>query len=139
MKSQSKIRASMMVLGLGAAFLLAGSARAQQEMDPTYFDINPATPAQQAGRMITAQQAPAAAQQSASTQSALAIATGKDATLEAGLTRVVVLDTALALIFVGGFASIVVYALAATKRAYVPRGSYNPTRPYAAVSASPVQ
>lgn len=141
MKSQNKVRMSMMLMGLGAAFLLAGSTRAQQEVDPTYFDIKPGTPATQAAPVRSAQQAPVAVQKSHDTESALSIATGRDATLEAGLTRVAVIDVALSLIFVGGFASIVVYALAATKRAYVPRElSYNPTRPYTpTASASPVQ
>ena len=139
MKSQSKIRVSLLVMGLGAAFLFAGSARAQQEVDPSFFDINPGTSVEKAAPLTTAQQTPAAVQRSGNAEGALAIATGKDATFEAGLTRVAVIDIALAMILVGGFASIVVYALAATKRAYVPRSSYNPTRPYATVSASPVQ
>src|SRR5690348_8683131 len=45
MELQKKIRMQMMMVGLGAALLMAGSARAQQDMDPTYFDINPGTPA----------------------------------------------------------------------------------------------
>jgi hypothetical protein len=139
MKSPSKFRMSMMAIGFGAAILLAAPARAQQEVDPTYFDITPGTPAIKAAPVRTAQEVPAAVQKSGNAESALAIATGKDATLEAGLTRVLVLDIALALIFVGGFASIVAYALLATKRAYIPGGSYHPNRPYAAVSASPVQ
>src|SRR5260221_1453304 len=47
MKSQKRIRIQMVLVGLGAALLMAGSARAQQDMDPTYFDINPGTPAVQ--------------------------------------------------------------------------------------------
>ena len=45
MKFQNKIRMQMIMVGLGAALLMAGSARAQQDMDPTYFDVNPGTPA----------------------------------------------------------------------------------------------
>src|SRR5260370_14128774 len=47
MKSQKRIRIQMVLVGLGAALLMAGSARAQQDMDPTYFDIHPGTPAAQ--------------------------------------------------------------------------------------------
>ena len=139
MKTQSKIRMSAALVGLGAAMMFAGTARAQQEIDPTYFDINPGTPAVKAAPVRTAQASPAA-QKSRDTESALSIATGKDATLEAGLTRVAVIDSALAVIFFGGFASIVVYAVAATKREYVSDDlSYKPAPRYHTVSATPVQ
>src|SRR5258708_26303732 len=44
MKSQERIRMQMVIVGLGAALLMAGSAREQQYMQSTYFDINPRTP-----------------------------------------------------------------------------------------------
>jgi len=131
---------SMVVMGLGAALLFTGSARAQQEMDPTFFDLHPGTPAAKSATVRTAQQAPLATPKSRDTESALSIVAGKDTTLEAGLARVAVIEGALALIFAGGLASIVLYALAATKRADVPSGPfYNPTRRYSPASASPVQ
>jgi hypothetical protein len=140
MKSQNKIRMTMMLMGIGAAMLFASTARAQQDMDPTYFDVNPGTPAVKATTIRTAQLVHTAAQKSRDTESALSIASGKDATLEAGLTRVAVIDGALALIFFGGFASIVAYAVAATKREYLPRDlSYNPANRFSTVSATPVQ
>lgn len=145
MKSQNKIRMSMMLMGIGASMLFASTVRAQQDMDPTYFDVNPRTSAVKAvpvkaAPVRTAQQAPAAVQKSRDTESAMSIASGKDATMEAGLTRVAVIDGALALIFFGGFASIVVYAAAATKREYAPRDrSYHPAPQYHTVSATPVQ
>src|SRR5215467_7192211 len=101
MKSPSKVRMSIMMMGLGVALLLAGSARAQQETDPTYFELNPGTPVQKATPVRLAQQAPATVQQTGDAASALSVATGKDATLDAGLTRVAVIDIALAIIFVG--------------------------------------
>src|SRR5260221_3404725 len=52
MKSQERIRMQMVIVGLGAALLMAGSARAQQDMDPTYFDINPGTPAVQKAAVL---------------------------------------------------------------------------------------
>jgi len=44
MKLQSIVRASMIVMGLGVALLLASPMRAQQEINPDTFDINPGTP-----------------------------------------------------------------------------------------------
>ena len=140
MKTQNKMRMTAAVVGLGAALLFAGTVRAQQEIDPTHFDVNPGTPAVQAAPVRTAQASPAA-QKSRDTESALSIATGKDGTLEAGLTRVAVIDGAIAVIFLGGFACIVVYAVAATRREYVPDDlSYSAAAPrYHTVSATPVQ
>jgi len=45
MKFQNKIRMQMTMVGMGAALLMAGSTRAQQDMDPAFFDIHPGTPA----------------------------------------------------------------------------------------------
>src|SRR5258707_6428937 len=56
MKSQKRIRIQMVLVGLGAALLMAGSARAQQDMDPTYFDINPGTPAVQKAAVVRSAQ-----------------------------------------------------------------------------------
>src|SRR5260370_34288293 len=47
MKSQKRIRIQMVLVGLGAALLMAGSARAKEGMDTTYFAITPGTPAVQ--------------------------------------------------------------------------------------------
>jgi hypothetical protein len=44
MKLQGIFRAPMIVMGLGVALLLASPVRAQQEIDPDTFDINPGTP-----------------------------------------------------------------------------------------------
>jgi len=40
-KFQKTIRVQMALLGLGAALVLGSPVRAQQDMDPTYFEINP--------------------------------------------------------------------------------------------------
>src|ERR1700737_381133 len=117
MKMQNRIRMQMVMVGLGAALLMAGSARGQQDMDPTYFDINPGTPAVQKAAVVRSAQnyIPAKTEGNDAT-SALAVASGEDATLEAGMTRVAVIDAGIALILFGGIVSIVLYAMAATRR-----------------------
>ena len=115
MELQKKIRMQAMMLGLGAALLMAGSARAQQEMDPTYFDINPGTPAVSQAAPVRLATAPAG-KADGQAQSALMLATSKEDTLEAGVMRMAIVDTSIALILVGGILSIVVYALVATRR-----------------------
>src|SRR5467141_3287121 len=97
MKLQNKVRMQMVLMGLGAALLLTSSARAQQDMDPTYFDVNPGTPGKVAD-VRTAQSSPAIVENGNQAESALAIASGKDATLEAGMTRLAVVDAGIVLI-----------------------------------------
>ena len=143
MKLQNNVRMQMVLVGLGAALLLTSSARAQQEMDPTYFDINPGTPVvAKAAPVRTVQSAPAVTQ--STSESALAIASGKDATLEAGMTRLAVVDAGIVLILLGGAGSIVAYAMAATRRERSPQVStasvpYTSKAPYTPVSAAPAQ
>ena len=116
MKFQAKIRMQILMVGLGAALLMAGSARAQQDMDPTYFDINPGTAAvSKVVAVRTAQSLPQATE-NGSAQNALMLAGSKEATLEAGVARMAIVDAAAALILFGGIVSIVLYARAATRR-----------------------
>ena len=139
MKSQKRIRIQMVLVGLGAALLMAGSARAQQDMDPTYFDINPGTPAVQKAAVVrSAQSYIPAKTESNDAASALAVASGEDATLEAGMTRVAVIDVGIALILFGGIISIVLYAMAATRRERALRVS-PVSAPYTTVSAATAQ
>ena len=44
MEFRKVIRMQVLLMGLGASLLLAISARAQQDMDPAAFDVNPGTP-----------------------------------------------------------------------------------------------
>src|SRR5258708_25619646 len=67
--------------------------------------------------------------------SALAVVSGEDATLEAGITRVAVIDLGIALILFGGILSIVLYAMAATRRERALRVS-PVSAPYTPVSAA---
>jgi hypothetical protein len=139
MKSQKRIRMEMVIVGLGAALLMAGSARAQQDMDPTYFDIKPGTPAVQKAAVVrSAQSYIPARTEGKDAASALAVASGEDATLEAGMTRVAVIDVGIALILFGGIVSIVLYAMAATRRERALRVS-PVSAPYAPVSAATAQ
>lgn len=41
MKFQKMIRMQLLMAGFGAMLLLPGFARAQQDVDPTIFDVNP--------------------------------------------------------------------------------------------------
>jgi len=138
MKFQNKIRMQMVMLGLVAALLMAGSARAQQDMDPTYFDVNPGTPAVSKVVVVRAAQSSQAAKENASAESTLALANRSDVTLEAGVTRMAIVDVGVALILLGGIVSIVLYAMAATRRERVPRIS-KVTTPYTPVSAATAQ
>src|SRR5260221_2772761 len=106
MKSQKRIRIQMVLVGLGAALLMAGSARAQQDMDPTYFDIKPGTPAVQKAAVVRSAQSYIPARTGGKdAASALAGASGEDADLETGVTRVGVIDVGIALILFCGIVS----------------------------------
>src|SRR5258707_15156704 len=98
MKLQNKIRMQMVMVGLGATLLMAGSASAQQDMDPTYFDAKPGTPAVSKGVVVRAAQNSQAAKENASAESALALANRSDVTLEAGMPRMAIVDAGIALI-----------------------------------------
>jgi hypothetical protein len=129
----------MTMVGLGAALLMAGSTRAQQDMDPTYFEINPGTPVVQKTAVVRSAQShiPVKTERN-DAASALAVVSGKDATLEAGMTRVFLIDAGVALILFGGIVSIVLYAMAATRREHALRTS-PAGAPYAPVSAATAQ
>ena len=116
MEIQKKIRMQMMMVGLGAALLMAGSARAQQDMDPTYFDINPGTPAVTKAAVVRVAVNAPATKANEKAESALTLATSREGTLEAGVMRMAIVDAAIVLILLGGIVSIVMYAMAATRR-----------------------
>jgi hypothetical protein len=137
MKLQNKIRMQMAV-GLGAALLMAGSARAQQDMDPSYFDANPGTPAVSKTVVVKTAQSSQAAKENGSAESALAVANGSDATLEAGVIRIAIVDSGVALFLLAGVVLIGRYAVAAARGARVPRIS-KVSRPYSPASAATAQ
>jgi recombinational DNA repair protein (RecF pathway) len=115
MKLQNAVRMNLMLVGLGAALLLASSARAQQDVDPTTFDVNPGTVKVEAAAQKTAQAvAPVTVESEGLVQTAL---WGSKATQEeTDLARVTILDALLAMILMAGVGLIVMYAKAATRR-----------------------
>jgi hypothetical protein len=138
MKLQNKIRMQMVMVALGAALLMAGSARAQQDMDPTYFDIHPGTPAVSKAVVVRTAQNSQSAKENISAESTLALANRSDVTLETDVTRIAVVDSGIALILLAGVVLIARYAVAAARGARVPRIP-KVARPYTPVSAATAQ
>jgi hypothetical protein len=138
MKLQNKIRMQMVMVALGAALLMAGSARAQQDMDPTYFDIHPGTPAVSKAVVAKVAQHPQVAKENERAESVLTLANRSDATLETSVTRIAVVDSGIALILLAGVVLIARYAVAAARGARVPRIP-KVARPYTPVSAATAQ
>src|SRR5258708_14019859 len=96
---------------------MGGSGCGEQDMEATYFDIDHGTPgAQKTAVVRSAQNYIPAKTEGNDSASALAVVSGEDATLEAGITRVAVIDLGIALILFGGILSIVLYAMAAPPR-----------------------
>ncbi len=117
MEVRKTIRMHVMLMGLGAALLLASSAHAQQDMDPTAFDVNPGTP--RVAKVAAAHGTPsfATAQKSDSAASAGELLWSRPETKqEADLARLTIVDATMVLIMMAGVGLIVLYALAATKR-----------------------
>jgi hypothetical protein len=135
MEFQTKIRMQVIMVGLGAALLMAGSARAQQDMDPTYFDVNPGAPAVSHNVVVRTAQNPQAVVENAQGQ---AVVAHGDSTLESVMTRIAIVDASIAVILFGGVLAIVLYAMAATRRE---RGLQVSPRsaPYTPVSAATAQ
>jgi hypothetical protein len=138
MKFEAKIRMQMVMVGLGAALLMAGSARAQQDMDPTYFDVNPGTPTVSKVVALRTEQSSPRATENGSAQNALMLASSNEDTLEAGVARMAIVDAAAGLILFGGVISIVLYAKAATRRERMVVAS-RVHRPYAPISGATAQ
>jgi hypothetical protein len=137
-KLENRVRMQGAIVGLGAALLMTGSARAQQDMNPTSFDVRPGTPGVSKILVVKAAHSSQAAKENVSAESALALANRNDATLEAGVTRMAIVDAGIAMILLGGIISIGIYAVAATRRTRVPRVS-SMTGPYTPVSAASAQ
>ena len=134
MEFQTKIRMQTVMVGLGLALMMAGSARAQQDVDPTYFDVNPGTPAVSKIAPVQTAQSPAPVAEGSVAQSQLALASSKEQTLEAGVARMAIVDGGIAMLLFGGVISIVLYAKAATRR-----GAKLRARPPYPISAATAQ
>jgi hypothetical protein len=114
MKLQNVVRTQLMLMGLGAALLLAGSAYAQQDMDPTDFPINPGTLKVERAAVQPAAQTVVVTK--ADDAQAAVPTTWSESTEESSLTRMMVVDGTMVVILLVGVASIALYAIAATKR-----------------------
>jgi hypothetical protein len=136
MKIQKRIRIQML-MGLGAALLMAGSARAQQDMDPTYFDVNPGGPTVKEDAVMRTAFHQQATTDTVGAQDSGAVVSG-DSTLETVMTRIAIVDASVALILFGGVISMVLYAMAATRRERVLQVHQTRT-PYTSVSAATAQ
>lgn len=112
MKFQRIVRAPMIVMGLGVALLLAGPVRAQQEVNPDTFDINPGTPKTEvvaAAPVAT----PNAIQNNGATQASIVPASNWDGAFAAPLNAV---DVAMVVILALGTALVALYTVTATRR-----------------------
>jgi hypothetical protein len=113
MNIQKMVRGPLMLMGLGAALVLASSARAQQDMDPTYFDINPGTPKVEPK---AAQHVAAASKVNTEATAPASLWSNQNTRQEADFSRLIIVDASMVLILMAGLASIVLYAMAATRR-----------------------
>ena len=138
MKTPNAIRMQVIMVGFGAALLMAGTARAQQDMDPTYFDVKPGTPVAGKVAVVRTAQNLQAAKENASAEGTLALANRSDVTLETSVTRIAVVDSGIVLILLAGVVLIARYAVAAARGARVPRIP-RMARPYTPVSAATAQ
>jgi hypothetical protein len=109
MKLQEIIRGSVIVVGLGVALLFTGPVRAQQEISPDMFDINPGPPSAQVVQVA----ATTAVQNSGATQASFTPASKWDGAFAAPLNAV---DVTMVAILVVGTAFIALYTVAAKRR-----------------------
>jgi hypothetical protein len=136
MKIQKRLRLQILI-GLGAALLMAGSVRAQQDIDPTFFDVNPGRPTVNEEAVMRAALHEQEKIETAAARDSAAVVSG-DSTLESAMTRMAIVDAGVALVLFGGIISIVLYAMAATRREHflpVQRGN----AAYTPVSAATAQ
>jgi hypothetical protein len=116
MKMRKMIRLQML-LGLGATLLLAGSARAQQEVDPTSFDVNPGTPVAEQAMVPVAQPIIQTANDTPRESLVSTALWSRQAThQETDMARMTLVGALLVVILIAGTALIVVYAKLATRR-----------------------
>jgi hypothetical protein len=117
MKIQNIVRTPMIVMGLGVALLLAGPVRAQQEINPDTFDINPGTPKTEvvAATPVSAATVLAADanQKVAVSQAGVAPTSNWAGMFAAPLNAV---DVAMIVILAGGTGLVALYTAAATRR-----------------------
>jgi hypothetical protein len=111
MKVQEIIRGSVVVMGLGIALFFASPVRAQQDVNPDTFDINPGA----ATEVVVAAQVPApvAVQDSGVAQAAIMPASNWDGSFAAPLNAI---DVTMVVILAVGTGLVALYTMAATRR-----------------------
>jgi threonine/homoserine/homoserine lactone efflux protein len=120
----------MMIVGLGTVLLLASPVRAQQEIDPDTFDINPGTavaeeakaPAEAPAAMSTAHVENATPQQAVVYA---ALFTPGVTQQEKPLSHPTAVDMTMGVILMVGTAMIAFYVVAATRRTHRLQSSLN--------------
>ena len=120
MKVQKMIRMQMMLVGLGAALALGGTADAQQEVSPTTFDVNPGTLKATAVAPVEQSAAPVNEAKPEPAVSA-SLWSSTNTKQEADLVRLLMVDILMVVIMMVGIGMIVLYAKAATRNERRPR------------------
>ena len=108
MKVQKIIRGSVIVAGLGIGLLFAGPVRAQQEINPDTFDVNPGSPTAE----VVQVSATTVAQNNPATQASFTRASNWDGSFAAPLNA---LDITMVAILVVGTALVALYTIAAKR------------------------
>jgi precorrin-2 methylase len=109
MKVQEIMRGSVVVMGLGIALFFASPVRAQQDVSPDTFDINPGTPTEVA--VAVQVPVPVAVQDNGVAQAAIMPASNWDGTFAAPLN-----DVTMVVILAVGTGLVALYTVAATRR-----------------------
>ena len=109
MKMQTLVR--MLLMGLGAALLLASPGHAQQTMEPA--SPSSVAPADQAEKVATV---PVMESDGSENVVAMALGSGQATREESYLARAMVADVIMLAILMAGIAAIGMYAMAATRR-----------------------
>jgi hypothetical protein len=130
MKFQRIVRVPMIVMGLGVTLLLAGPVRAQSEISPDTFDINPGTPKVEVVAAAPVVEVPSATQNSGVTQASIMPASNWDGSFAAPLNAV---DVAMVVILALGTGLVAIYTVTATRRQ---RRRASPARSNAFVQSS---
>jgi hypothetical protein len=117
MKLQGIVRVSMIAAGLGVASLIASPVRAQQEIDPDTFDVNPGTPKAEIVTVAPVSAAPMVAwnsgQSVAISQAAIVSGSNWNGMFAAPLNAV---DVAMLVILSVGTGFVALYTVVATRR-----------------------
>jgi hypothetical protein len=116
MEFRKMIRMQIMLLGLGATLLLASAANAQQDMDPTFFQITPGTPHVDKSAVRTAQIPAVPKKVNSDAVVPASLWSGQETKQEADLARLTIMDGLMVVIMMAGIGLIVLYAMAATRR-----------------------